>query len=135
MKIQLTLTEEQAKVVSAACEFYARIKMGQFDEIIINTLDIGISIDDYCARRDRAHDLLFEARKELLPELHGYGHSYGIGKFKDADQAFDVYQVLRQQFGDEREPFSYYELPECKRIDDASLKNVRLAIPLALARG
>lgn len=117
MKLQLTLTEEQAKVVSTACEFYARIRMGQFDEIIYHTLDFGINTDDYCNRRDKAHDLLFAARKELFPELHGYGHSYGIGKFKDADQAFDVYQVLRQQFGDGREPFSYYELPECKRID------------------
>ena len=37
-KIQLTLTEEQAKIVSTACEFYARVRMGQFDRIIDHTL-------------------------------------------------------------------------------------------------
>lgn len=117
MKYELILTEEQAKVVATACEFYARIRMGQFQEIIYNTLDMEMDCDDYCKRRDAAHELLFEARKHLFPELHGYGHSYGVGKFKDADQAYDVYQVLRRYFGDDRMPFSYYELPECKRIN------------------
>lgn len=31
--IELRLTEEQANIVSSACEFYARIQMGQFQEI------------------------------------------------------------------------------------------------------
>ena len=32
-KYILDLTEEQAKTVALACEFFVRIKMGQFDEI------------------------------------------------------------------------------------------------------
>lgn len=118
MKYELTLTEEQAKIVSKACEFYSRIRIGQFNEIIWNTIDRITSVDDYCERRDKASELLFEARKYLYPELHGIGSSYGMGKFKDADMAFDVYQVLRQKFGDERTPFSYYDLPECKEVAD-----------------
>lgn len=115
-KIQLTLTEEQAKIVSAACEFYARVRMGQFSEIAYHTLDLSIPCDNYCDRRDEAEKLLLEARKQLYPELHGAGHSYGIGKFEDADLAYDVHQVLRNQLGDDRPPFSYHELPECKKI-------------------
>ena len=115
-KIQLTLTEEQAKIVSTACEFYARVRMGQFSEIAYQTLDLSIPCDSYCDRRDEAEKLLLEARKQLYPELHGAGHSYGIGKFKDADLAYDVHQVLRNQFGDGRPPFSYHELPECKKV-------------------
>lgn len=114
-KIVLELTEEQAKIVSHSCEFYARVRMGQFNEIVFRTLDFSIPCNDYCERRDEAERLLLEARKQLYPDLHGVGHSYGIGKFKDADLAFDVYQVLRNQLGDPRPPFSYHELPKCRK--------------------
>ena len=116
--IKLTLTEEQARVVATACEFFARIQMGQFNEIIWHTLDVRNSSDDYCDRRDNAQRLLFEARKYLLPELHGIGHSYGIGKFEDADTAFDVYQVIRPFLGDKRQPFSFNELPKCEKCEE-----------------
>lgn len=115
--ITLTLTDEQAKLVSTACEFYARVRMGQFNEIMWHTLDMGLPTDNYCERRDNAERILLEARKQLYPELNGAGHSYGIGKFKDADMAYDVHQVIRFTMGDERTPFSYYELPKCKKDD------------------
>lgn len=119
MKYELELTEDQARIVSVACEFYARVRMGQFKEIIWHTLDMGTQTDDYCKRRDEAEKLLLEARKQLYPELHGIGHSYGIGKYEDADRAFDVHQVIRHEvFGDERPPFSYYDLPKLKKLED-----------------
>lgn len=59
---------------------------------------------------------MLDARAVLMPDLlRSYGHSYGMGKFEDADKAYDVHQVIRQLFGDEREPFSYYELPKAER--------------------
>lgn len=115
--IRLTMTEEQAKIVSIACEFYARVRMGQFNEIVWNMLDIKIPSGEYCERRERAEQLLLEARKQLYPDLHGAGHSYGIGKFIDADMAFDVHQVIRHEMGDERPPFSYHSLPICERVE------------------
>lgn len=112
--IELQLTTEQAKVVAQACEFFARIKIGQFDEITFLCLSHSLSGDDYCTRRELAVKSLLEARKVIYPELHGIGHSYGIGKFADADRAFDVYQVLRYALGDPRTPFSLDEpLPTC----------------------
>lgn len=113
-KYELELTEEQLRVLSIACEFYARVRMGQFNEIVWRCLDLSLGMDDYCGRRDRAEELLLDARKEIYPGLHGIGHSYGIGKFEDADLAFDIYQVARREFGDKREPFSYNELPKLK---------------------
>lgn len=114
-KIKLTLTEEQAQVVSTACEFYARIRMGQFNEILIATMSGDVSFDNFCSRRKEAERLLLEARKQLYPDLDGIGHSYGIGKFMDADQAFDVHQVLRYALGGKKEPWSNYPLPECEK--------------------
>lgn len=118
--VELRLTEEQAKITSLACEFYARVRMGQFRELIWNQFMIRDMGDkDYFARRDEAERLLMEARAQVYPDLGKMiGASYGMGKFDDADAAFDVHQVLRHVLGDKREPFSYHELPECRKVED-----------------
>ena len=117
-KYILDLTEEQAKTIAHACEFFARIKMGQFNEIPFLLLANELPGNDYCTKRDIANKYLLEARKAIYPELHGMGHSYGVGKFADADRAFDVYQVLRHALGDSREPFQLGEpLPGCTKLE------------------
>lgn len=117
-KYILDLTEEQAKTVAQACEFFARIKMGQFNEIPHLLLSDELPGNDYCTKRDTANQHLLEARKAIYPELHGAGHSYGVGKFADADRAFDVYQVLRHALGDSREPSQLGEpLPGCTKLE------------------
>jgi len=110
--IQLKMSEETAEIVSRACEFYARVRMGQFGEIV------WWCAEHHCVEDFRAAEQAWlEFRKHIYPDLNGIGHSYGIGKFEDADRAFDVYQVLRQQFGDERKPFTLLaELPTCEKI-------------------
>lgn len=104
-KYSLELTEEQAKIAAQACEFFARIRMGQFQEIPYLCLSGEIYGGEYCIRRNIAEKHLLEARKSIYPELNGIGHSYGVGKFQDADRAFDIYQVLRYALGDAREPY------------------------------
>lgn len=111
MTIQLTLDEKQAKLVSRACEFYARVRMGQFGEIVWQCADKHY-VDDI----DAATRAWLELRKHVYPDLHGPAHSYGIGKFEDADKVYDVHQVIRFAMGGSY-PFSYHELPECKRLD------------------
>lgn len=116
--IQLNMSEETARIVSTACEFYARVRLGQFSEIVFSCIQSEPK-DDFFERREDAEHFLFEARKYLMPELRGIGHSYGIGKFEDADRAYDVYQVLRMMFGDTRTPFTLLdELPTCERVDE-----------------
>lgn len=127
--VQLTLTDKQAKLLAHACEFYARIVMGQFTEIPFELLNFGIDADDYCERRDKADELLLEARKYIYPELNGRGHSYGVGKFENADKVWDVYQAIRTIFGDPRGSFSYYKLPEVihfQRDDEEDIDNFKL---------
>lgn len=105
----LTLNEEQARVLMTACEFYARIKMGQFGEIAWHCAK------KHCPNDPRAVEEAWLAlRKLLFPDLQGVGHSYGIGDDEKADTAFDIYQIVRQHFGDPRGVFSYNkELPIC----------------------
>lgn len=113
--IQLTLTEDQARLVGMACEFFARVRMGQFGEIPFRCAEKHCPKDPEATQR-----AWLELRKHIYPDLCGVGHSYGIGKFDDADRAFDVYQVIRYAMGGQP-PFSYHELPKCERL----LKNDR----------
>ena len=115
--VELKLTDEQAQVVSRACEFYSRIALGQFKEIIFELVNRD-TVDDVLEHRSEIESLLYEARDLIYPDLHGLGQSYGIGKFERADTAYDVHQALRILFGDTRQPFSYYELPEAHRYED-----------------
>lgn len=49
-KYTLELNEEQARTVAQACEFFARIKMGQFQEIPYLLLSNELSGADYCSK-------------------------------------------------------------------------------------
>lgn len=99
----LELTPEQSRAIQRACEFYARMRFGQFQEVtwqLMNFRD-----DDFCERRDKAEDLLFEARKFIYPELETRGHSYGVGRDYEADSAWEVYEALRYEM-------AWHEHPE-----------------------
>lgn len=118
--IQLTLTDEQAKVVSDACEFYARIRLGQFNEIIWNReMQQSISDRNYFDRVEVVEQLLMTARALFYPDLGAHkGSSYGVGKYPDADTAFNVHQVLRHELGDKREPLGHTDMPKCKKVKE-----------------
>lgn len=115
--VELRLTDEQAKITARACEFYARIILGQFNELILELVNSD-NIDRVAECKDLIENELLHARGYFYPELHGLGHSYGIGKFEHADKAYDVYQSIRSLFGDPRTPFSYHELPEAQHFLD-----------------
>ena len=116
-QIILTMTEDQARVVSRACEFYCRIYNGQFQEIPFELmLRQDMADGEWCYRREEAEKKLLEAREYIYPELYGAGHSYGIGKFECADKAWNTHQVLRHVLGDDRKPYAFFgeTLPECE---------------------
>lgn len=121
--VQLNLTDRQAKIAARACEFYTRIVLGQFNEIILELVN-DENIDAITDHRAEIEELLFKARDLIYPELHGRGHSYGVGKFEHADKSYDVYQSIRNVFGDPRSPFSYYTLPAAKHYEDASEQSI-----------
>lgn len=118
MKVHFKVTKEQAQTISVACEFYSRVIMGQFTEIVWHTLSIKLGTAEFCERRDLAEDYLLKARQYIYPTLHGIGHSFGIGYSEKADMSFDVHQVLRKHLGIEREPFSFRQLPRVEYEGD-----------------
>ena len=127
MKYKLTLTEKQAQIVAAACEFYLRIRLGQFGEItFLDMIDQSMDGTEWCNRRDAADAYLFKARGLIYPELgEGRGSSYGVGRFEDADTAYNVYQVLREKFPkDGRKAYPIVgELPLCEVVEEDHVNN------------
>lgn len=116
-KFQLELTEDQARALAGFCEFYSRVRCGQFDEIVLKDLDNELPVEEYCRRRDSASQLMLAARGSIYPELHGVGHSFGIGKFEDADMAHAMYKALSFALGDSRDDFSVMEKPVVRKLD------------------
>lgn len=100
----LTLTEGQAKVVGQACELYCRLHIGQLTELNHELL-LAENKDNICERRNAADALLLKLKELYFPQLHGHGHSYGVGKYAWADRAWDVYTTLRYRM-------SWYHHPE-----------------------
>lgn len=120
-KYRLTLTEEQAKIVSRACEFYARVGYGQYMEIVYDFLSP--RDEDFIERRDEAERLLFKAREQIYPDLVRIRcASYGVGFDKRMDKAYDVHQVLRHALGYPREPWNLdgSRFAECEVVDDGT---------------
>lgn len=130
VKYKLELTEEQAKLVSNACDLYCRIGLGQFDRIVEFCMDkefIGRTekmsdeeFHDWLDRRDKAENKMYEAREFIFPKLQGKLHTYGIGHDTESNMAYNIHQVLRYHVGnDERKPFAVYgELPKIEVVEE-----------------
>lgn len=92
----LHMDAETACIVGLACEFFARVRMGQFEEIRHLTVWPRCKDDKtFSERLQKCSDHLEFAKKAAFPELNGPGHSYGVGHFRDADTAWNVHQVVR----------------------------------------
>lgn len=105
VKYVLSLDTDQLRAVARACEFYARVMNGQFEEIAYEVMLRNIRDCDHCSRRDAMEDLLFQARRYAFPDLISRGHSYGVGHDVAADRAWNAYQALRYAQ-------AWYEHPE-----------------------
>ena len=92
----LYMDKETAATVALACEFYARVKFGQFNEIQHLTVwPNGDNDPTFGDRLQACEEALNAAKKAAYPELSGPGHSYGVGRFRDADTAWNAYQAIR----------------------------------------
>ena len=102
MKYTLTMDEEQAQKLSEACELYARLKAGQWGELLELCLEWKDPL--YRKKYDEAMEHLLKARAIVYPNLHGIGHSYGVGKLMDAELVWELYKVLEHRISWTRHP-------------------------------
>lgn len=130
----LHMNAETARAVARACELYARIRNGQFEEIRYLTVwPTGIGDKTFGDRIERCSNALLAAKHAAFPEFtNPYAESYGVGHFRDSDTAWNVYQAVRYvmawtehpEGGDTvnfSEPLKYSEapMPRCEHLGGA----------------
>lgn len=91
---ELVLSTQEARFLCRVTEFFARMRMGQWDNIVYTCIDIRDNA--FCEKRDELIPRLMTCRVMVYPYLRThYGSSYGVGKFLDADTAWEIYEVVR----------------------------------------
>ena len=92
-KYVLRLNSDQAHVLSRACEFYARMHIGQLNEI---RWDLSISRGNCNIDYDLVDYAINILRHQLFPDLVHPGASLSIwDNNPTAEHAWNIYQVIR----------------------------------------
>lgn len=132
-KYRLEMNEKQARCVVGALNLAMRITLGQWREIIESCMKYEPDkTAEWCERRDEAEAILMQARKIVMPELTGWGHSYGVYNRPETERLYNVVLAIRSclayhdhpEGGDTvnfRKPMSIYvneEMPKCEVVDD-----------------
>lgn len=131
VKYVLTLDEEQARLVSHACDFLSRIHIGQLRELRWEYMEMHIENGtqgkyvEMCNEVDRKIDEL----NDLAYPSCRYGKYRAVHDSRTADVLYNVHQVLRHKIAHQHNPeggigVDFHEpmrlgaapLPECKVI-------------------
>ena len=128
-KYVLEMDEEQAEITIKALDFWMRMKLGQWKELIELCLSFAdYDVEEYLRRGENAEKLLLKARSEIMPELSSsLWHSHGVYKFPDTTQGFNILRAIRSCIAWHRHPEGGWTvefdrpmamhgeaLPECK---------------------
>lgn len=133
-RVALEMSREQAMIVERACELFARLKIGQFEQIIEQMMDF--STNDASNRSDIADDLL-----KIVACLIFGKNTWGmpnVEKDDEHERAWEVYTALRytrcchdypEEIGkswsvcfDEPRSYSGDGVPKCEILSTAGQK-------------
>lgn len=107
MKYKLTLDEEQAKVLIDALDLYARLRIGQIEEVGHTFRFRGAADPDKELEQFEQVDAACkELKRAMFPDLHPNA-SYGIGSQKtpkDAQVAWEIHGVVRHRMAWDKTP-------------------------------
>lgn len=106
-KYVLEMDEEQARITIAALDFWMRMKLGQWKELIELCMSLADceSVEKYLERGEKAEKFLLQARKEIMPELSdSLYHSHGVYNSRDTTQGFNILRAVRSCIAWHRNP-------------------------------
>lgn len=134
---QLTVSENQLKLINTALEEYFRIGMNQWEDLSDRISKIGIDLDPKNPKHDKIFDSYIEKRDDVRVILQAVGRMlWPFGLQKQSEEniiAQDIWQVIRHQLWidnpmrdelaytvDAREPFLQSQEPRvvCVRLPD-----------------
>jgi len=131
-KYRLEMTEEQARMMIAALDFWMRMRMGQFGELIDLVMPVSPdgNVDDYLQKKECAEQVLLCVRNLLMPDLRGMNSlfgSYSVYKLPETERAFDLLKSIRSCIAWHNNPDGGYEViydrphgeaPKCEAVED-----------------
>lgn len=141
-KFILEVTLEQARLIARACEFYSRMRNGQYSELGFEYMmykhDKAVSFD-----RDHFEQVLYAARPFVFPDMrYGVQQHYGVHHDQRSDEAWDIYESVRYALAwhehpeggdwvDFREPMNWSgnPLPKCRIEEDKECANTADTVP------
>lgn len=96
----LTMSGTQARAVCNAVELLMRLKINQPEEIPRSALNWGngLSVDEWCRRRDKAEPLLRQAFNEMFPTWQD------VKKDEEWHRLYDLFQVIRYAIHEAENP-------------------------------
>jgi hypothetical protein len=94
--VTVTMNLRQTYILNAALDLYSRLYIGQFDRLDNVLMDNSgkMSFDERLDRRKVMEHLCDAMKLLIFPELQT-NSSWGVGKFDNADIAFDLLKVIR----------------------------------------
>lgn len=132
------MNEKQARTVIAALDFFMQMRIGQWEELArLTPPPPNGNMADYQAARDKAKDLLLQARDVVMSELqdmHSLDGSFGVYKFPGTERAFNVLKAVRSCIAWHKNPQGGYEviydrthainvseeMPKCEVVTDGT---------------
>lgn len=91
----LTMTEKQARLIMAALDFYMRMRIGQWREVIDLCLPTKAD-DNYKQRKGEAKKTLLDARAIVMPDLpNDIYATYSVFSFPETRQAYNALLSIR----------------------------------------
>lgn len=97
----LVMSQDQAELISRACELYCRLRCGQLNELCHELLT-PTNTEAYITHRNVTDQLIFSLKRIFFPNLKNSDSYYGVGHDKQADRAFDIHQVLRNTIAQQK---------------------------------
>lgn len=123
---RLTVTEDHLRTLMRATEFFERIAMGQFREIL-DVADPHHKVPHEA--RETAEEHLMFARTRLMPELGSPNASWSIHSHEvhdDARVCYDFLQVVRHRLAWDRHPEGGFQVS----FDKPLRSSLRLDLPV-----
>lgn len=126
-KYQITMTEEQARLISDALDLYTRMGLGQFEKIV-DVYDQGYTMGDY--PRARLRDALDGAKVAAGHPINGSHGIHNPQVRRVFRSAFDLQQVIRNRLAWDRTPKggNTVDFDEPEKIGEHDLPTIKLVV-------
>lgn len=123
MKYRIELSEEQMSVIAQCLEDVSRFASGQWEmQNTIEAMVKGLPFEEQIKRRDKAEELLNQAKKVLLPEMQdnsskGYNGTDFIGN------TYQIYRTILFQLAKDNNWNNVYSSPA---LASGNMGNVKI---------